>query len=48
MVDDKEAQNIMDAIEFTENLSQLTLQQLFGLQQMVGNTIQEKITELKL
>jgi len=47
-MDEKEAQNIMDAIEFAEDLSQLTLRQLFGLQQMVGIAIQEKITELKL
>jgi hypothetical protein len=47
-MEDKEAQNIMDALEFAEDLSQLTLWQLFGLQQMVGHAIQEKVTELKL
>lgn len=45
---DEDEEKIMNAIKFAEDLSQLTLQQLFGLQQMVGNAIQEKITELKL
>jgi len=48
MDEEKQSQNIMDAIEFAEDLSQLTLQQLFGLQQMVGSAIEEKVRELKL
>lgn len=42
---DKEAQAILDTIETFEDLSQLTLQQLFCLQRMVGYAIEEKINE---
>lgn len=41
----EEAQMIMDAIEFSEDLSQLTLKQLFGLQRMVGDAIAEKLRD---
>ena len=45
--DEKQAENILNCIETWEDLSQLTLQQLFALQRFLGYVIEEKINEQK-
>jgi len=38
--------NLLEGIEFFEELTQLSLRQLFGLQRWIGHAIEEKINEL--
>ena len=45
---DDDAQKILDTIETFEDLSQLSLKELFCLQRMVGYAIEEKLRQYKM